>query len=60
MCITRDANHRLLTASGAIALCVQSGSWLVSNELFVMDDLSVSVIVGCGVIDAHAHAILLP
>jgi len=54
----RDANNALLRISGTVTLWLQTGARIVPVPFFVVDDLSVPVILGCTSIDDNAHAIL--
>ena len=54
----RLANNARLRTSGTVTLWLQTGARIVPVPFVVVDDLSVSVILGCTFIDDDAHAIL--
>jgi len=54
----RDANNARLRTSGTVTLWLQTGARIAPVPFLVVDDLSVSVILGCTCIDDNAHAIL--
>jgi len=55
----RDANNERLRTGGCITLWLQTGARIVPVPFLFVEDLSVSVILGCTFIDGNAHAILL-
>jgi len=56
----RNVNNAWLRTSGTVALWLQTGARIVPVTFFVVDGLSVPVILGCTFIDDNAHAILPP